>query len=207
VSTISHIFFDIGGVLGTNGWDREQRDKAVKRFNLDPEDFQCRHEEIVGEWEEGHITIDEYLEITVFHKPVDFSRDEFVEFMRSQSLPNEGVIALARSLTGKANYTLMTLNNESDELNRYRIARFGISELFEAFLSSCWLGVRKPTQKFYERGLGIAQASPETSLFIDDRQQNLTPAANLGMACIRFTSVSQLRSDLERVLGLELSGA
>lgn len=207
MSTISHIFFDIGGVLGTNGWDREQRDKAVKRFKLDPEDFQCRHEEVVGEWEEGHITIDEYLEITVFHKPVDFSRDEFVEFMRSQSVPNEGVIALARSLTGNPDYTLMTLNNESDELNRYRITRFGISQLFEAFLSSCWLGVRKPTQKFYERGLGIAQASPETSLFIDDRQQNLTPAANLGMTCIRFTSVSQLRSDLERVLGLELSGA
>jgi putative hydrolase of the HAD superfamily len=207
VSTINHIFFDIGGVLGTNGWDREQRDRAVKRFNLDPEDFQCRHEEVVGEWEEGRITIDEYLEITVFHKPVNFSRDEFVEFMRSQSVPNDGVIALARSLTSNANYTLMTLNNESDELNRYRIARFGISEIFEAFLSSCWLGVRKPTQNFYERGLGIAQASPETSLFIDDRQQNLTPAANLGMTCIRFTSDSQLRADLERVLGLELSGA
>jgi putative hydrolase of the HAD superfamily len=101
----------------------------------------------------------------------------------------------------------MTLNNESDELNRHRIAKFGISQIFEAFLSSCWLGVRKPTQKFYERGLGIAQANPETSLFVDDRQQNLTPAANLGMSCIQFTSVTQLRSDLGRVLGLELPGA
>jgi putative hydrolase of the HAD superfamily len=207
VKTINHIFFDIGGVLGSNGWDREQRAKAVDHFKLDPEDFQCRHEEVVGAWEEGGITIDEYLAITVFHRPVDFSRDKFVEFMHSQSVPNEGVIGLARSLTAHAGYTLMTLNNESDDLNRYRIAKFGISQIFEAFLSSCWLGVRKPTQKFYERGLGIAQASPETSLFIDDRQQNLTPAATLGMTCIRFTSVSQLRSDLERVLGLELSGA
>jgi putative hydrolase of the HAD superfamily len=207
VKAINHIFFDIGGVLGTNGWDREQREKAVNHFKLDAEDFQCRHEEVAGAWEEGRITIDEYLAITVFHKPVDFSRDKFVEFMYSQSVPHEDVIALARALTGRAEYTLMTLNNESDELNRYRIAKFGISETFEAFLSSCWLGVRKPTQKFYERGLGIAQASPETSLFIDDRQQNLTPAANLGMTCIQFTSSSQLRSDLERVLGLELSGA
>lgn len=207
MKTIDHIFFDIGGVLGSNGWDREQREKAVNQFKLDPEDFQCRHEEVAGAWEEGRITIDEYLAITVFHRPVDFSRDKFVEFMHSQSVPNEGVIALARTLTGHARYTLMTLNNESDELNRYRIGKFGISQIFEAFLSSCWLGVRKPTQKFYERGLGIAQASPETSLFIDDRQQNLTPAANLGMTCIHFTSVSQLRSDLERVLGLELPGA
>ena len=207
MKTINHIFFDIGGVLGTNGWDREQREKAVNHFKLDPEDFQCRHEEVIGAWEEGGITIDEYLAITVFHKPVDFSRDKFVDFMYSQSEPHEDVIALARALTAHAEYTLMTLNNESDELNRYRIEKFGISQIFEAFLSSCWLGVRKPMQKFYERGLGIAQASPETSLFIDDRQQNLTPAANLGMTCIRFTSASQLRSDLERVLGLELSGA
>jgi putative hydrolase of the HAD superfamily len=207
VKAINHIFFDIGGVLGTNGWDREQREKAISHFKLDAEDFQCRHEEVVGAWEEGRITIDEYLAITVFHKPVDFSRDTFVEFMHSQSVPHEDVIALARTLTGRTEFTLMTLNNESDELNRYRIAKFGISQIFEAFLSSCWLGVRKPVQKFYERGLGIAQASPETSLFIDDRQQNLTPAANLGMTCIQFTSASQLRSDLERVLGLELSGA
>lgn len=207
MKTINHIFFDVGGVLGTNGWDREQREKAVNHFKLDAEDFQCRHEEVAGAWEMGLITIDEYLAITVFHRPVDFSRDKFVEFMHSQSVPNEGVIALARELTGHARYTLMTLNNESDELNRYRITNFGISQIFEAFLSSCWLGVRKPMQQFYDRALGIAQASPETSLFIDDRQQNLTPAAALGMTCIRFTSVSQLRSDLERVLGLELSGA
>ena len=207
MSTIRHIFFDIGGVLGTNGWDREQRDRAVQRFNLDPEDFQCRHEEVVSEWEEGRINIDEYLYITVFHAPRNFSREEFIEFMYSQSAPDEGVVNIARALAGYPRYTLMTLNNEADELNRHRIEKFGITEIFEAFLSSCWLGVRKPMRKFYERGLGIAQAKPATSLFIDDRQQNLTPASALGMNVIHFTSAAQLRSDLERLLDLELPGA
>ena len=207
MSAIRHIFFDIGGVLGTNGWDREQRDRAVERFNLDPEDFQCRHEEVVSEWEEGRINIDEYLYITVFHAPRNFSREAFIEFMYSQSAPDEGVVNIARALTGHPRYTLMTLNNEADELNRHRIEKFGISEIFEAFLSSCWLGVRKPMQKFYERGLGIAQAKPATSLFIDDRQQNLAPASALGMNVIHFTSAAQLRSDLERLLDLELPGA
>ena len=207
MSAIRHIFFDIGGVLGTNGWDREQRDRAVERFNLDPEDFQCRHEEVVSEWEEGRINIDEYLYITVFHAPRNFSREAFIEFMYSQSAPDEGVVNIARALTGHPRYTLMTLNNEADELNRHRIDKFGISEIFEAFLSSCWLGVRKPMRKFYERGLGIAQAKPATSLFIDDRQQNLAPASALGMNVIHFTSAAQLRSDLERLLDLELPGA
>jgi putative hydrolase of the HAD superfamily len=207
VNTIRHVFFDIGGVLGSNGWDREQRDRAVERFKLDPQDFQCRHEEVISEWEEGRITIDEYLYITVFWAPRTFSREEFIDFMYSQSVPDEGVVSIARALTGHARYTLMTLNNEADELNRYRIEKFGISEIFEAFLSSCWLGVRKPTRKFYERGLGIAQARPASSLFIDDRQQNITTASALGMNVVLFTSAAQLRSDLERLLDLELPGA
>jgi putative hydrolase of the HAD superfamily len=206
VTTIQHIFFDIGGVLGTNGWDREQRDLAIDRFGLDARDFQCRHEEIVGEWEEGRISMDEYLDIAVFHETRSFSRREFVDFMLAQSRADEETVAVARELTAHARYTLMTLNNESDELNRYRITKFAISEVFEAFLSSCWLGVRKPTQAFYERGLGIAQADPKKSLFIDDREQNLGPARKLGMRVIRFSSAAQLRSDLERVLDLELSG-
>jgi putative hydrolase of the HAD superfamily len=207
VTNIRHIFFDIGGVLGSNGWDREQRAAAVARFHLDAQDFQCRHEEVIGAWEEGRITISEYLDITIFSEPRTFSREDFIKFMYSQSVVHEDVVDIARSLTANDSYTLMTLNNESDELNRYRIEKFGISEIFEAFLSSCWLGVRKPTQKFYERGLGIAQAVPESTLFIDDREQNLTPAHQLGMNVIHFQSASQLRSDLERVLDLELSGA
>jgi putative hydrolase of the HAD superfamily len=101
----------------------------------------------------------------------------------------------------------MTLNNESEDLNVYRIERFGISQIFEAFISSCWLGVRKPIRRFYSRALCIAQATPDTSLFIDDRQQNLTPASALGMNVMLFKSADQLRSDLEQFLDLELSGA
>ncbi len=207
MTDIRHIFFDIGGVLGTNGWDREQRQHAVERFHLDAEDFQCRHEETVGALEEGLLSLAEYLDITIFYEPRDFSKQAVIDFMFAQSVADQDVIEIARDLTGYPNYTLMTLNNESDELNRYRIEKFGISEIFEAFLSSCWLGVRKPTQKFYERALGIAQADPRASLFIDDRRQNLGPAKALGMSVILFTSATQLRSELERVLDLELSGA
>ena len=114
---------------------------------------------------------------------------------------------IARRLSRQAGFTLMTMNNESEELNRYRIEKFGISQIFEAFLSSCWLGVRKPLRRFYHRGLGIADADASTSLFIDDRPQNLLSASTVGLNVIHFKSSTQLRSDLERLLDLELSGA
>ncbi len=203
----THIFFDVGGVLGSNGWDHEQRARAIQKFNLNPEDLEWRHKEVVGEWEEGRITLDEYLDIAIFHTERNFSRGEFVEFMYSQSVPDEATISIARTLARQARYTLMTLNNEAEELNKHRIEKFGISQIFEAFLSSCWLGVRKPIRRFYSHGLGIAHAEAAASLFIDDRQQNLISASTLGMNVLHFTSAMQLRSDLERLLDLELSGA
>lgn len=207
MTEIRHIFFDIGGVLGSNGWDHEQRERAVAQFDLNAEDFEWRHKEVIGEWEEGSMTLDEYLEVAVFHTRRTFSREEFIQFMYSQSIPDEATITIARQLSRQAGYTLMTLNNEAEELNRHRIEKFGISQIFEAFLSSCWLGVRKPIRRFYSRALGIAQAEPATSLFIDDRQQNLIPASTLGMNVVHFKSAAQLRSDLERLLDLELPGA
>ncbi len=207
MSEIRHIFFDIGGVLGSNGWDKEQRQRAVEHFDLNADDFHWRHEEVMGEWEEGRITLDEYLDVAVFYTERHFSRDEFVAFMYSQSVPNEATIGIARALSADSRYNLMTLNNESEELNIHRIEAFGISQIFEAFISSCWLGVRKPIRKFYHHALGIAHAEPASSLFIDDRQQNLTPASSLGMNVILFRSASQLRSDLERFLDLKLPGA
>ena len=207
MTEIRHIFFDIGGVLGSNGWDHEQRERAVAQFELNAEDFEWRHKEVIGEWEEGSMTLDEYLEIAVFHTRRTFSREEFIQFMYSQSIPDEATITIARQLSRQAGYTLMTLNNEAEELNRHRIEKFGISQIFEAFLSSCWLGVRKPLRRFYNRGLGIAHADAATSLFIDDRQQNLISAGTLGMNVILFKSASQLRSDLERFLNLEIPGA
>jgi putative hydrolase of the HAD superfamily len=190
------VLFDIGGVLGSNGWDREQRAAAVERFGLDPEDFQYRHEETIGAFESGDITLDEYLEVTVFCSARDFTQQAFKDFMFAQSEPWPDSIAVARELGESGRVRLATLNNESEALNVHRIAAFGLAAIFPVFFSSCWLGVRKPTHKIYARALGMSQTAPERTLFIDDRLQNLTPAAGLGMRTIHFQSATQLRREL-----------
>ena len=196
MTDIRHIFFDIGGVLATNGWDREQRKVAIERFGIDAADFQARHEEMVGPLEQGEVSLDEYLEFTVLCRGLPIDRDELKAFIFAQSKPNAETIEIAREVAAGCTYWVMTLNNESDELNRYRINAFGLDEIFDAYLSSCWLGLRKPTHKFYDRALSIAQARPEQSLFIDDREQNLNPAAALGMKTILYQSPDQLRAAL-----------
>lgn len=195
-SDIAHIFFDIGGVLGSNGWDREQRTAAVEHFGLDAEDFQYRHEETVGALEAGEISLDEYLDVTVFSEPRPFSREAFREFMFALSEPFPDSIAVARELRERSAARMMTLNNESRELNVFRIQRFGLCAIFSTFFTSCWLGVRKPTREIYEKALGMTQTDPRRCLFVDDREQNLAPARALGMRTIRFDSAAQLREAL-----------
>jgi putative hydrolase of the HAD superfamily len=195
--TVDLVLFDIGGVLGSNGWDREQRQAAVERFGLDAEDFQYRHEETVGALESGHISLDEYLGVTVFCEPRDFTREDFKAFMLAQSEPWPDSIAVARALAKSRAVRMATLNNESEELNCHRIDRFGLCDIFPTFFSSCWLGVRKPTQVIYHRVLGMTQSEPQRTLFVDDRAQNLSPAAALGMRTIQFRSADQLRADLQ----------
>ncbi|HKW12281.1 MAG TPA: HAD family phosphatase [Gemmatimonadaceae bacterium] len=197
MTEITQLLFDIGGVLGSNGWDREQRSEAVARFGLDGDDFQYRHEETVGAFESGQISLEEYLDVTVFWRQRDFSRDEFKRFMFGLSTPSadslDVVRRLRQNIRGRPTRVRMaTLNNESRELNEYRIKHFGLCDLFDVFFSSCWLGVRKPTRQIYERVLGMTQVAPASSVFVDDREQNLAPARTLGMKTILFTNAEQL---------------
>jgi putative hydrolase of the HAD superfamily len=207
MTEIKHVFFDIGGVLGTNGWDTGERKRAVAEFRLDGDDFERRHQEAVGPWEEGRIAIDEYLHQTIFYCPRDFTPESFKQLMFSQSVSFDDSIAVARELAALDRFTMMTLNNEAAELNCYRIEKFGLDPIFEAFMSSCWLGSRKPMRKIYSDAISISQAKPAASLFIDDREPNLVPARELGLKTIHFESAAQLREQLRAMLGVELKGA
>ena len=202
--SIKHVFFDIGGVLATNGWDRESRKAAVEKFGLDEEEFASRHDAMAGPLDEGAVTLSEYVKFAVFNKPRSFSENDFIDFMYAQSKPFTETIEIARAVAEGCSYWVMTLNNESEELNEYRIREFGLDAIFDAFLSSCWLRLRKPTAAFYTRALNIAQANPGTSVFIDDREQNIVPARDLGMHVIHYQSAAQLSTEL-RNLGIKFN--
>ena len=199
-SRIELVLFDIGGVLGSNGWDREQRAVVVEQFGLDANEFQYRHEETVGALESGQMTLDEYLEVTVLSTGPDVSLDDFTRAMFAQSVPWPESIAVARELAERG-VRLATLNNECEQLNDYRLRSFGLREIFPTFFSSCWLGVRKPMREIYHRVLGMTQADAGRTLLIDDRLQNLAPAMTLGMKTVHFRDVECLRADL-RMFGL-----
>ena len=193
---ITAIFWDVGGVLLSNAWDREQRRRALERFKLDEAEFDGRHEMVVSSFERGKISLDEYLERTIFYRKRAFTPEEFQEYMFSLSQPFPEVLELARKLAKSGKYLMCSINNESQELNEYRIRKFGLREIFSLFLSSCYVGLRKPEEGIYQLALEVTQKMPEECCFIDDRALNLEAAARLGMRTIRIENADQLRAEL-----------
>lgn len=196
MGAITTIFFDLGGVCLSNGWDREQRRVVTEKFGFDYETFDRRHRQVVDALERGQLTLHEYLQWTIFYEARPFTIDELTTEIMQLSVPFAETLAIVQALKRTGNYLLATINNESRELNEYRIQRFGLRELFTAFFTSCYLGLLKPQPEHYRRAMQITQRAPDECLYVDDRPLNVEVAHILGMHPIQFFDAAQLEADL-----------
>ena len=201
--TITTFFFDIGGVVLTNGWDRDARREAAQTFQLDWEDFQDRHDLSFPAFDSGQITLNQYLDRTLFYRPRSFTREEFTAFMFAQSKEYPEARAVVTALSQSGKYLIAAVNNEPLELNQYRIEAFHLRRDFQCFFSSCYLNARKPEEAIYRIALEVSQRVPEQCVFVDDRALNLETPRRLGMNIIHHQNARQLRDDLKS-LGIEV---
>ncbi|MBZ5495505.1 MAG: HAD family phosphatase [Acidobacteriia bacterium] len=200
---ISTLFLDIGGVLLTNGWDSHARRRAVERFGLDGDELNERHHLTFDTYEEGKLSLDEYLDRVVFCRPRQFSKQEFKNFMFAQSQPFPKMIGMVRELKSLYRLKLIVVSNEGRELNEYRIREFGLNEFVDAFISSCFVHFRKPDPDIYRIALDISQVRPEQVAYIEDRPMFVEVACSLGLVGIHHTGIESTRAELSR-LGLSL---
>src|SRR5271154_808389 len=131
MAEVNTLFWDNGGVILTNGWDRGSRERAVEKFHLDWEDFEDRHELMLHTFETGELSLGDYLRRTVFYRPRPFTPEEFKAFMFEQSQPFPESLEFLGALARTRRYMLAALNNESLEINEYRIAKFNLRVYFE----------------------------------------------------------------------------
>ena len=167
---ITTIFFDIGGVLLTDGWGHDSRRAAAEQFGLDWEEYSDRHEKVGHAIETNRMSLEQYLDRAIFYRPREFSREEFRAFIFAQSQPKPESIAIVAQLAESKNHFLATINNEVLELNLYRLEHFGLRRYFRVFFSSCFLGLRKPDKAIYRLALQVTQQAPANCIFIDDRE-------------------------------------
>lgn len=202
-AAIEALFIDLGGVMLTNGWDSDTRRAAAGRFGIDLADMDSRHRMTFDTYEIGKLTLNEYLSRVVFYKPRSFTAEEFTAWILDQSEPYPEMLQLVRQLKSKYRLKVFVVSNEGRELTEYRIAKFHLGNFVDAFVSSCFAGLRKPDNDIYRLALDLIQIPPDRIAYLEDRQLFVEVAAKFGIRAIQHVSVESTAKALAD-MGLSL---
>ncbi len=201
---ITCLFVDIGGVLLSNGWDHLARQRAAANFQLDWDEMEARHRLNFATAEEGKLSLEEYLGRVVFHQKRAFTREQFQSFMFAQSKPHPEMIELVAQLKAKYGLKIVVVSNEARELNDYRIHQFELNRFVDAFISSCFVHLRKPDAEIFRLALDIAQVTPGRIIYLENTPMFVEIAAGLGISGIIHTDYRTTRHQLA-AHGLEIT--
>jgi len=201
VPAITCLFLDIGGVLLTDGWDHHARKRAATHFKLELAEMEDRHHLTFDTYEEGKLTLEEYLGRVVFYQKRSFTRAQFRRFMFAQSKPYPQMIELVRKLKAKYGLKIAVVSNEGRELNAYRIRKFKLDGFVDAFISSCFVHVRKPDADIFRLALDIAQVPARQVVYIENTPMFVQVAEGLGIRSILHTDY---QSTCAKLASLEL---
>jgi putative hydrolase of the HAD superfamily len=199
---VTTLFLDVGGVLLTDGWDHHARKRAATNFKLELDELEDRHHLTFDTYEEGKLTLKEYLDRVVFYEARPFTPAEFRKFIFDQSKPFPEMIELVRRLKAQYGLKIVVVNNEARELNSHRIRKFKLDEFVDSFISSCFVHVRKPDPDIFRFALDIAQAPARRVVYIENTPMFVRIAEGFGIRSILHTDYSSTCAKLS-VLGLK----
>jgi len=196
VPLITCLFLDIGGVLLTDGWDHHARKRAAKNFKLEWAEIEARHHLTFDTYEEGKLTLEEYLGRVVFYRKRPFTRAQFRRFMFAQSIPYPEMIDLVAQLKVRHKLEIVVVSNEARELNVHRIRKFKLDRLVDSFISSCFVHIRKPDRDIFRLALNISQAPARQVVYIENTPMFVQIAESLGIRSILHTDYASTRAKL-----------
>ena len=184
---ITTLFLDIGGVLLTDGWDRHARKRAATNFKLELGEMEDRHHLTFETYEDGKLTLEEYLGKVVFYQKRPFTRAQFRYFMFAQSKPHPEMIEMVARLKVQHGLKIAVVSNEGRELNVYRIRKFQLNRFVDSFISSSFVHIRKPDPDIFRLALDVAQAPSRQVVYIEDTPMFVQVAESLGIRSILHT--------------------
>jgi putative hydrolase of the HAD superfamily len=208
---IQAVISDFGGVLTTpllhsflafqdeTGISAESLGIAMQRI------AERQGEHPLFELERGRITEAEFLDALrrelsseLGHEP---ELHRFSEIYFEALDPNEPMIELMRDLRGRG-YRMALLTNNVREWEPLWRGMLPVDEIFEVIVDSAFVGARKPEPTIYELtleriggGIGAAQC-----LFVDDVEDNVAAARELGMTAVHYRSSDQAIAEIEAAL-------
>ena len=122
--------------------------------------------------------------------------------MFAQSKPCTDMIALVRSLKAKYGLKVIVVSNESRELNAHRISTFKLAGFVDAFISSCYVRLRKPDAEIFKQALDVAQTPARQIVYLENTALFVQIAEGMGIRGLLHTDYQSTRAKLA-TLGLK----
>jgi putative hydrolase of the HAD superfamily len=192
---------DIGGVLGTNGWDAELRHKVCSHFQVPPESIDERHRLMFDTYERGFMDLETYLRYVFFDAPRAFTLEDLRDYIYTGSLPWPENIALFSRVKKVNGLKLALISNEGQGIAAHRVDTFGLRELADFMVISHCVHLRKPDRQIWQLALDLAQVKAAESIYVDDRAPFVEVAADIGFAAFPHQSLHATREQFQK-LGL-----
>jgi len=195
---ITTLFLDIGGVLLTNGWDTELRKKTAAHFGLDYEEIYHRHHVTYDTYEEGKMSLDEYLWQIIFYEKRDFTPDDVKKYILEAAQPHQDMIDLVTRLKAVYGLRVAVVSNEGREVAEDRIERFNLKNFVDFFIVSAFVHFRKPDLDIYRLAIDVAQVKPQQVAYIEDRPLLCEVASRLGINSVLNRNATETREKLAK---------
>lgn len=149
-------------------------DTVRDRFRTDPE-----ARELLARLETGALPVADFE--PRFGALLGVAPEGLIERLFAGMEPDEAMIDGVRELRGAGTSTALLSNSWGDATD---YARSQLRELFDAWVISSEVGLRKPDPAIYELAAERLGVAPAACVFVDDLPGNLKPARALGMATV-----------------------
>ena len=198
------ILCDLGGVVVDVESDRLIHHVATL-LGRSFEDVQAAvyHRDLLGPFELGRIRPQAYYEGLKVRLPLPWTYEQFVRAWNDVFRENGEVTEIMQRLRGR--HRLIALSNTNELHLAYIKTMMPSLAVFDDWVASCEVGLRKPDPDIYHLALQRAGLNPTAAVYIDDRPELVEAGRGVGLTSIRFENSRQLEEEL-RAIGVNMSG-
>lgn len=203
---IKAVLFDYGGVLTRGGWRGSFKRTIADYFGIAADSLNIGTDDVeldmLGQYAKGLISTKDFFdELNKRHKTSSaITPARFLEHPVQKEIhkKSEDVFELAEALRAKGIKTGIASNVQ--KITADKLHELGHYEHFEPLILSCEIGISKPEIEFYKIAIEQTSSRPNEIVFVDDKEECLEPAKQLGMKVVEAASPEQIVRDVKKII-------
>ncbi|MDO8610720.1 MAG: HAD-IA family hydrolase [bacterium] len=185
------LLIDFSGVVVVDGFWHWLHEKVP---NLDF--FSSKILELARQWDKGEITCSDGMKQV--SEMINIPFKTMWSEMKTRFFLNQELVDYLKTL--KSEYKLVIFSNFPRDLFNEILNSNKLQYLFDSYIISSDLKKIKPNPDIYLEVLKILKLKNNEVIFIDDKQENIDTAIQLGITSIKYTNLPELKISLCKLL-------